>query len=63
MNDITVETIRPTLDKFTASAEPICRAAAEQVYEHFLNSIQDYLRDNAEWNIGAEIDRCRKIEA
>lgn len=54
--------IRPTLDRFVSSAEPFCRKAAEDIYEQLLNCTQDYLRDNAEWNIGVEIDRCRKIE-
>ena len=56
------EAIRPTLDVFTAKAEPACRKVVEDIYETLLNTVQDYLRENAEWNIGAEIARCRKIE-
>lgn len=56
------EAIRPTLDVFVVKAEPACRKVAETIYETLLDTVQDYLRENAEWNIGAEIDRCRKIE-
>lgn len=65
--NVTPETIdaaiAPTLDAFVASAAPSLRACAEAVYEQLLYSVQDYLRDNAQWNIGAELERCRKIEA
>jgi len=61
-SDTVAAAIRPTLDQFVSKAEPFCRKVAEEIYEQLLYTTQDYLRDNAEWNIGAEIDRCRKIE-
>ena len=61
-SDTVAEAIRPTLDKFAAAAAPYLKNAAEQLYENLLYSVQDYLRDNAEWNIGEEIARCRRIE-
>lgn len=57
-----VPLIAPTLDAFIAKAEPTCRKLAETIYEELLYSVQDYLRSNAEWNIGSELDRCRKTE-
>lgn len=56
------ELIRPTLDKFVAGAEPYLRKVSEELYEKLLWSVQDYLRENGEWNIGQEIERCRRIE-
>lgn len=56
------EAIRPTLDAFTVAADPYCRKAAEDIYERLLGMTQDYLRENAEWNIGEDIRRCRRIE-
>lgn len=60
--DTTAELIRPTLDLFVSKAEPAIRKITEEIYEQFLNSVQDYLRENGEWNIGQEIERCRRIE-
>ena len=57
------ETVGPTLDAFVSGAAPHLRKCAEAVYEELLYSVQDYLRENAEWNIGGEIERCRKTEA
>ena len=56
------EAIGPTLDLFVLASAPMLRDCAEAVYEQLLYSVQDYLKANAEWNIGNEIDRCRKIE-
>lgn len=56
------EAIGPTLAMFVQKAEPSIRKASEELYEQLLYSVQDYLRENAEWNLGAEIDRCRAIE-
>ena len=56
------DAIGPTLDRFVLASAPMLRDCAEAVYEQLLYSVQDYLKANAEWNIGAEIDRCRKIE-
>ena len=56
------EAIGPTLDRFVLASAPMLRDCAEAVYEQLLYSVQDYLKANAEWNIGNEIDRCRKIE-
>lgn len=55
--------ITPTLDAFVVAAKPRLRLCAEAVYEELLHSVQDYLRDNAQWNIGTELDRCRRTEA
>ncbi len=60
--DAVAELIRPTLDKFVAGAEPYLRKVTEDLYEQLLNTTQDYLRENGEWNIGQEITRCRQIE-
>lgn len=60
--DTAAELIRPTLDKFVAGAEPFLRKVSEELYEKLLWSVQDYLRENSEWNIGQEIERCRRIE-
>ena len=55
--------IGPTLNLFVKQSAPAIQRATDDIYERLLYSVQDYLRDNAEWNLGAEIDRCRKIEA
>lgn len=60
--DTVAELVRPTLDKFVASAEPYVRKVSEGLYEKLLWSVQDYLRENGEWNIGQEIERCRRTE-
>lgn len=57
------QAIGPTLDLFVKNAAPAIQRATEQIYERLLYDVQDYLRDNAVWNLGAEIDRCRKVEA
>lgn len=56
------QAIRPTLDAFTLAAEKECRQAAESIYERLLGMVQDYLRENAEWNLGEEVRRCRRVE-
>ena len=58
-----VDAIGPTLDLFVKQATPFVQKVADEVYERLLYSVQDYLKENAEWNIGGEIERCRKIEA
>lgn len=55
--------IGPTLDAFVKQAEAPIRRVVESIYEQLLFNTQDYLRENAEWNLGGEIDRCRRIEA
>lgn len=55
--------IRPTLDAFVEGCGPYLKKVTDEIYEQLLNSAQDYIRENGEWNLGAEIDRCRKIEA
>ena len=55
--------IGPTLELFVKQAAPAVQKVADEVYERLLYSVQDYLKENAEWNIGGEIERCRKIEA
>jgi hypothetical protein len=56
------ELIRPTLDAFVSKADPFIRKVTEEIYEQLLYTVQDYLRENGEWNIGQEIERCRQIE-
>jgi hypothetical protein len=55
--------IGPTLDQFVKQAAPAVQRVADDIYERLLYSVQDYLKENAEWNVGGEIERCRKIEA
>jgi hypothetical protein len=61
-SDTVADAIRPTLDKFVENAAPFLRKATDELYEQLLYGVQDYLRENGEWNIGQEIERCRKIE-
>lgn len=61
-SDEVADAIGSTLDAFVKASSPRIRRVTEDIYEHLLNDVQNYLRDNAEWNIGAEIDRCRVIE-
>lgn len=61
--DTVAEAIRPTLDKFVTGAAPYLQKVTDELYEQLLYGVQDYLRENGEWNIGQEIDRCRTIEA
>lgn len=35
--------------------EPHIKAASERIYEEIMLTVQDYLRDNAEYNIGQQI--------
>ena len=56
------QAISPVLDAFVVAAEPKLKKAAEDFYEHFLSSVEMYLRDNVQWNISEDIRRCRKIE-
>ena len=66
MGEATPETIaqelQPTLDRFVKLAEPHVRKISEEVYDRLLFSVQDYLIENAQWNIGEDVRRCRKIE-
>jgi len=54
--------IGPTLDRFVEASAPYLQKVTDELYEQLLNGVQDYLRENGEWNIGVEIHRCRKIE-
>jgi hypothetical protein len=38
-----------------AAVEPSVKAAAERIYEDVMLTVQDYLRDNAEFNVGQQI--------
>ena len=60
--DTVAEAIRPTLDKFVANAAPYLKKVTDELYEQLLYGVQDYLRENGEWNIGQEIERCRKVD-
>lgn len=55
----------------TAEIQPTLRTAADNLYERILYFVQDYLTDNAEYNIGSRIKvaereaanaRCENIE-
>ena len=39
--------------------EPIIRRAADDFYERLLYTVQDHLRDNAEWNLHSDIASAR----
>jgi len=54
--------IGPTLDRFVEASAPYLQKVTDHIYERLLDGVQDYLRENGEWNIGVEIDRCRQIE-
>lgn len=43
------------LDGVEAAVEPHVKAAAERIYEDIMLTVQDYLRDNAGFNIGQQI--------
>lgn len=55
--------IGPTLKAFEKNAEYYCRKAGDEVYERLLYSVQDYLIDNVEWNLGEELRRANRIGA
>lgn len=48
-----VEAVKPS------AFEPILREAADNIYEKLLYTVQDYLRENAEFNLQADIDSLR----
>lgn len=60
--DTVAAAIAPTLDKFVASAAPYLKKVTDELYGQLLDGVQDYLRENGEWNIGQEIERCRKVD-
>ena len=39
--------------------EPFIRRASEDFYEHLLTTVQNYLRENAEWNLKGEIEQSQ----
>jgi hypothetical protein len=39
--------------------EPFIKRASDDFYESLLETVQNYLRENAEWNIRGEIDNAR----
>jgi hypothetical protein len=43
------------LEGVEAAVEPHVKAATDRIYEDVMLSVQDYLRDNAEFNIGQQI--------
>ena len=45
------------------SFQPLIRKAAEDFYCKVLEDCQDYLKDNAEFNIGSTIDTLRRENA
>lgn len=42
-------------------SEPILQKAVEQFYDRLLGDVQEYLIDNAKWNLRSEIERCVEI--
>ena len=51
-----------TAEEAETAIAPTLRKVTEDIYEQLLNSVEDYLKSNAVWNIGSEIQRCRAIE-
>jgi len=39
--------------------EPFVRDVSDNIYERLLYTVQDYLRDNVEWNLRSELDQAR----
>lgn len=39
--------------------EPFVREVSDNIYERLLYTVQDHLRDNAEWNLRMELDQSR----
>lgn len=50
------------LDDFVKRAEKSMRKVSEAVYEELLYMVQDYLKQNAHWNLANDIERCNRIE-
>lgn len=48
------------LDGVEAAVEPHVRKATDDIYERVMETVQDYLRDNAEWNIRTQIDTAER---
>lgn len=42
--------------------EPFVKRAAEDFYERIMYNVQDYLRENTEYNISSELDAARSRE-
>jgi hypothetical protein len=51
------------LEGVDTAVEPHVRAASEQIYERIMETVQDYLRDNVEFNIGQKIATAEREAA
>lgn len=54
--------IAPTVAAIEVALGPVIQRASEHFYEQTLSDVQQFLKDNVEWNLGNEITRCREIE-
>lgn len=59
---IVSEACDAVLDQFVRKSEARIRKFTDAVYEDLLISVQEYLKENANWNLAQEIDRCRRTE-
>lgn len=48
------------LAEFVTKAEPHIRKAVDQIYAGLLYSVQDYLRDNANWNLAQQLESAKR---
>jgi hypothetical protein len=55
--DEKIDTLVATLDP--KAYEPFLRAAADDFYEKLLGTVQDYLRDNVDYNLRSDINQAR----
>ena len=64
MDKVTVTQIKAAVETLDPdSFQPLIRKAAEDFYCEVLESCQDYLKDNAEFNIGSTIDALGRDNA
>lgn len=47
----------PLLEQMPAALKPIIEKAAGELYAATLDSVEEYIRNNVEWNIGSALDR------
>lgn len=48
------------LDAFVEQSAPRLKKFTDQLYSDLLDSVQEYLRENANWNLSAQIEQHRK---
>lgn len=52
----------PIIDQFMANVQPTLKRLTDGVYCNLLDAMQDYLKDNAHWNLSNEIERVWRID-